>query len=75
VDGALIMDCNAVLLKTAEGMAELAQTAGLRHSQRLLYQPPNREALNEWMRLYNFRSAPSLKPERGRKPEPIAAQR
>ena len=75
VDGALIMDCNAVLLKTAEGMAELAQTAGLRHSQRLLYQAPNREALNEWMRLYNFRSAPQLKPERGRKPEPVAAQR
>jgi hypothetical protein len=55
-------------------MAELAQTAGLRHSQRLLYQSPNRQALDEWMRLYNFRSAPQLKPER-RKPEPVAAQR
>jgi Asp/Glu/hydantoin racemase len=75
VDGALIMDCNAVLLKTAEGMAELAQTAGLRHSQRLLYQQPNRQALDEWMRLYNFRSAPQLKPERARKPEPVVAQR
>ena len=75
VDGALIMDCNAVLLKTAEGMAELAQTAGLRHSQRLLYQQPNRQALDEWMRLYNFRSAPQLKPEHSRKPEPVAAQR
>ena len=75
VDGALIMDCNAVLLKTAEGMAELAHTAGLRHSQRLLYQQPGRQALDEWMRLYNFRSAPQPKPERARKPEPVAAQR
>jgi len=51
------MDCNAVLLKTAEGMAELAQTVGLRQSQRLLYQRPNRRALEEWMRLYGFRPA------------------
>jgi len=57
VDGALVMDCNAVLLKTAEGMAELAQTVGLRQSQRLLYQRPNRRALEEWMRLYGFRPA------------------
>ena len=57
VDGALVMDCNAVLLKTTEAMAELAQSAGLRQSRRLLYQGPNRAALDEWMRLYGFRSA------------------
>ena len=30
---------------------------GLRHSQRLLYQRPPREALQDWMRIYQFRSA------------------
>ncbi|MBI4193439.1 MAG: hypothetical protein HY526_00010 [Betaproteobacteria bacterium] len=64
VDGALVMDCNAVLLKTAEGMAELAQSAGLRTSQRLLYQQPNRQALDEWMRIYGFRPSAASKPER-----------
>ena len=62
VDGALIMDCNAVLLKTAEGMAELAHSVGLRASQRLLYQRPARQALDGWMKTYGFRSAPQLKP-------------
>jgi Asp/Glu/hydantoin racemase len=56
VDGALVLDCNAVLLKMTEGMAELGETTGLRQSRRLLYQQPQREALQEWMRLYRFRS-------------------
>lgn len=59
VDGALVLDCNAVLLKVTEGMGELAQTIGLRQSQRLLYQQPQRKALDDWMRIYNFRSAGS----------------
>ena len=62
VDGALVMDCNAVLLKLTEAMAELASCAGLRASQRLLYQRPDRRALGEWMRIYNFRASPQLKP-------------
>jgi Asp/Glu/hydantoin racemase len=62
VDGALVLDCNAVLLKTAEGMAELARSVGLKASQRLLYQQPKRRALDDWMRTYNFRSQPQLKP-------------
>jgi Asp/Glu/hydantoin racemase len=57
VDGALVLDCNAVLLKVTEGMAELSETVGLRHSQRLLYQRPPREALQDWMRIYQFRSS------------------
>ena len=61
VDGALVMDCNAVLLKLTEAMAELAASAGLRASQRLLYQRPDRRALGEWMRIYNFRASPQLK--------------
>lgn len=75
VDGALVMDCNAVLLKTAEGMAELAQSVGLRASQRLLYQQPNRRALDEWMRIYGFRSGAQPKPERSRQVEPVASRR
>jgi Asp/Glu/hydantoin racemase len=62
VDGALILDCNAVLLKVTEGMAELARSIGLCASQRLLYQRPNRRSLDDWMRTYGFRSAPQLKP-------------
>lgn len=62
VDGALIMDCNAVLLKTAEAMGELSKSMGLRASRRLLYQGPERRALDDWMRIYNFRSSAQLKP-------------
>ena len=62
VDGALILDCNAVLRKTTEGMAELAASSGLRASQRLLYQRLNRHSLDDWMRTYGFRSSPQLKP-------------
>ena len=61
VDGALIMDCNAVLLKTVEGMADLARSSGLRASRRLLYQQPNRAALDDWKRIYSYRSAAQLK--------------
>jgi len=60
VDGALVMDCNAVLLKLAEAMAELSQSAGLRASQRLLYQRPDRRSLGGWMKTYGFRSGPQL---------------
>lgn len=56
VDGALVLDCNAVLLKLTEALAELARSIGLRASQRLLYQRPERSALAEWMRIYGFRS-------------------
>ncbi len=62
VDGALVMDCNAVLLKLAEAMAELAGSIGLRASQRLLYQRPDRRSLGEWMRTYGFRSSAQLQP-------------
>jgi allantoin racemase len=60
VDGALVMDCNAVLLKTTEAMAELARGIGLQASQRLLYQRPARAAINDWMKMYRFRSAAEL---------------
>ena len=56
VDGALVMDCNAVLLKTTEAMAELARSVGLRASRRLLYQQPDRAAVAGWTSTYGFRS-------------------
>jgi allantoin racemase len=59
VDGALVMDCNAVLLKLTEAMADLSCNVGLNASRRLLYQPKS-TALNDWMRIYNFRSEPRL---------------
>lgn len=62
VDGALILDCNAVLLKTAEGMADLSREIGLKQSRRLMYQGPTKASLDDWMRIYNFRSSPQLKP-------------
>jgi Asp/Glu/hydantoin racemase len=60
VDGALVLDCNAVLLKTTEAMAELSHSIGLGASQRLLYQRPQRAAVADWMRIYNFRNEPQL---------------
>jgi len=62
VDGTLVMDCNAVLLKLTDAMAELSQSIGLRASQRLLYQRPDRRSLGEWMKIYGFRSSAQLKP-------------
>ena len=51
VDGALVMDCNAVLLKVTEGMAELSKSIGLNASRRLLFQRPERKALANWKRV------------------------
>jgi allantoin racemase len=62
VDGILILDCNAVLLKTAEAMAELYKSIGLRASRRLLYQRPDGKSLDDWKKLYGFRASAQLKP-------------
>lgn len=61
VDGALIMDCNAVLLKTAEAVAELHKSIGLTSSRKLLYQGPGKEAIDQWKKIYGFRSSAQLK--------------
>jgi allantoin racemase len=62
VDGALVMDCNSVLLKVTEGMADLSKSVGLNASRRLLYQGPTRKSLANWMQIYGFRSGAQLKP-------------
>jgi hypothetical protein len=56
------MDCNAVLLKTAEGMGDLYKSIGLQASRRLLYSGPQKKSLDDWRKLYNFRSSAQLKP-------------
>jgi Asp/Glu/hydantoin racemase len=61
VDGTLIMDCNAVLLKTAEAVAELHKSIGLTSSRKLLYQGPGKEAVDQWKKIYGFRSSAQLK--------------
>ena len=60
VDDALVLDCNAVLLKTTEAMAELSKSIGLTSSRRLLYQCPQEAAVKDWRRIYNFRAEPQL---------------
>lgn len=60
VDDALVLDCNAVLLKTTEAMAELSKSIGLTSSRRLLYQCPQETAVKDWRRIYNFRAEPQL---------------
>ncbi|MCC7346636.1 MAG: hypothetical protein IT538_04490 [Variibacter sp.] len=65
VDGVLVLDCNAVLLKAAEGMADLSKSIGLTVSRRRLYQGPSRGALNDWMKLYGYRAAPVRPVESG----------
>ncbi len=62
VGGALVLDCNAVLLKMTEAMAELKESIGLAPSRRLLYQGPPRRSLDDWMRIYGFRDRPRLAP-------------
>jgi hypothetical protein len=62
VDGALVLDCNAALLKMTEAMAELKASIGVGASQRLLYQRPPRNSLDDWMRIYGFRAQPQLVP-------------
>ena len=44
-----------------EGMADLSKSIGLHASRRLLFQGPERRALDDWMRIYNFRSSAQLK--------------
>ncbi len=56
VDGALVLDCNAVLLKTAEAMVDLAQRVGVAVSRRLLYAGPTSAELQTYLRTYGLRA-------------------
>lgn len=58
VDGILILDSNAVLLKITEAAADLAASIGMRASARLMYAQPARSAVDNWMNIYGLRPAP-----------------
>nr|ACF98056.1 putative hydantoin racemase [uncultured bacterium 888] len=59
IDGVLILDSNAMLLKITESMVDLASAIGLGASRRLLYRQPERTALAEWMRIYGMHAGQS----------------
>jgi allantoin racemase len=52
IDGAVVLDCNAVLLKVTEALTELG--ANLHASQRLLYRRPSARELERWLDIYRF---------------------
>ena len=56
VDAALVLDCNAVLLKTTEAMADLTKRVGLQASRRLLYARPTSGELEQYLRTYGLRA-------------------
>ncbi len=56
VEGALVLDCNAVLLKTAEAMADLAKRVGVSASRRLLYAGPSAGDLRKYLEAYGLRA-------------------
>lgn len=56
VGGALVLDCNAILLKVAEGMADLAKRMGISASRRLLYAGPSSAELQTYLRTFGLRA-------------------
>jgi len=56
VEGALVLDCNAVLLKTTEAMADLAKRMGISASRRLLYAGPSSADLRKYLEAYGLRA-------------------
>jgi Asp/Glu/hydantoin racemase len=59
VDGALVLDCNAVLLKHTEAMADLAKRVGLSASRRLLFAGPSSPEIQTYLKMYGLRALAS----------------
>ena len=57
MEGMLILDINALLLKITEAMADFYKVAGVSRSRKLLYQKPKGENIKEILKIYNFKSA------------------
>jgi Asp/Glu/hydantoin racemase len=57
MEGMLILDINALLLKITEAMADFYKLTGVSRSRKLLYQKPMKEGLKHILQLYNFKSA------------------
>jgi allantoin racemase len=56
MEGMLILDINALLLKVTEGMADFYKVTGAGRSRKLLYLKPGKEDLKYILQLYNFKS-------------------
>ena len=56
VDRALVLDCNAVLLKHTEAIADLAKRVGLAQSRRMLYAGPSSTELRTYLQTYGLRA-------------------
>ncbi len=55
MEGMLILDINALLLKVTEGMADFYKLTGAGRSRKLLYLKPGSEDLKYILQLYNFK--------------------
>jgi allantoin racemase len=57
MEGTLILDINALLLKITEAMADFHQLTGVSRSRKLLYQMPTKGNITQILDTYHFRSA------------------
>jgi predicted transcriptional regulator len=55
VEGMLILDINALLLKVTEAMAGFYKLYGVSRSRKLLYQKPVDENLSQILKTYRFK--------------------
>jgi allantoin racemase len=55
MEGMLILDINALLLKITEAMADFRRLTGANRSRKLLFQMPMQEGLKHILQLYNFK--------------------
>lgn len=56
MEGMLILDINALLLKVTEAMADFYKLTGVSRSRKLLYQKPTSANIKEILNVYNFKS-------------------
>ena len=56
MEGMLILDINALLLKITEAMVDFYRLTGASRSRKLLYQKPMKEGMKQILQLYNFKS-------------------
>jgi hypothetical protein len=55
MEGMLILDINALLLKITEAMVDFCKLTGANRSRKLLFQMPVKEGLKHILQLYNFK--------------------
>jgi Asp/Glu/hydantoin racemase len=55
MEGMLILDINALLLKITEAMIDFYKLTGVSRSRKLLYQKPISENINQILQIYNFK--------------------